>query len=1432
MEHLSAAIRVLFCCTVGLFFSAVLGAQTLPSSLSVSGTSPQAQVTNIASVGSTFTFSVSASGTAPFAYRWSKGGVDISGAVTSPYTINPVSADSAGSYTVTVTNSAGSVTSMPFTLVVREPAPVITQQPVSVTIAAGQTLSLTAAANGTPPFIFTWYKNNQNVAFNQPSTTSNTYLKTNAQLSDAGSYFVRIENPYLPSEVAQSATVTVTVSSVPPIIIQQPVSQTATYLKSTVLSAIADGAGASLTYRWFKDGVSVSAIPGLSVSVNQAFPNLNIGVMQPEHAGTYRLTVSNAAGQSVSTDAITLSISSGLSIGSHPASQTVNAGSAATFTVVANYETPFPGSPSYRWRKNGVDIAGATSSTLTIPNVQSADEGSYSALVYYPTAAGVIPQLSVISNTASLTVTSPRSPPSISTQPISQTVSAGTPTSFAVVAFGTAPLTYQWRKNGVNIPGAIAATFSLPSVQTSDVANYSVVISNSVSSVTSSDASLSLTTSAAPVISVQPTSQIVATGATVTFSITATGSTPLLSYAWFRNGQLQPGLLPTFTLTNVSAVDAGDYYVRVANMTGESVNSQTFSLTVLAPTNAPTILTQPAPQTAAVGGSATFLVSATGTPLPSYQWYKRGSGAIAGATGPSFILTTIASGDAGDFYVVVTNSAGSATSSDARLTVVAAATAVAPSIVQEPTAQNVVSGDNATFTVIANGNPAPTYQWYFNGGAIAAATSSSFSRTNAAASDAGSYYVRVTNSAGSITSAAVLLSVLAPEDQLSITTQPVSKTVGIGSSVTFSVGVKGPAALNYQWFKDGQPLTGATQASLTLSNVQSAQAGSYHVTISSRLTAAQQIVTSASASLVVTAEPLVAILTQPIDQSVLAGDAASFSVVASGTAPLAYQWLRNGATINGATHASYVIPNAQLTDSANYSVVVSDSGSSVISSTARLTVNATAFTGIYFGKLGPDGSSGDFAVTIKADGSGAMLLYLPGSKTGIVVTDFKVNPNGTFAVNGTVLTPASVDDRVSARVSKSSVPAVSGSISGSLDAATGGFTGTIAGLDVVLAGSKVSSSATSTSAGFYQAVALNGATGAVYTLVAPDGRALVVAQTASSVDGGVGKAASSGSSSAVSVTTAGGATVTTTIDANSGSVSTAVDKGPLSGTAFSGLRDDVVRTDRLANISSRGNVTASDLMIAGFVINGSIPKSVMIRATGPALDEYGIKGVVPNPKLELYRGLEKIEVNDDWSNASNVAEVVTTAGRTGAFPLISGSRDAVLLTTLSPGSYTALVSSADSTPGIALVEVYDANPFTDHATNPRLINISTRANVKTGEGLLIAGVAITGNSPKKILIRAIGPALAAYHVTDVLSDPQLKLLKGGTVIAQNDNWSDSPTQAQLIAAANSATGAFPLADGAKDSAMLVTLEPGNYTAQVTGIGETVGNALIEVYEVP
>jgi hypothetical protein len=273
---------------------------------------------------------------------------------------------------------------------------------------------------------------------------------------------------------------------------------------------------------------------------------------------------------------------------------------------------------------------------------------------------------------------------------------------------------------------------------------------------------------------------------------------------------------------------------------------------------------------------------------------------------------------------------------------------------------------------------------------------------------------------------------------------------------------------------------------------------------------------------------------------------------------------------------------------------------------------------------------------------------------------------------------------------------------------------------------------------------------------------------------------------------------------------------------------------RLVNISSRVHIFGNgDGATVGFVVTGTEPKQILIRAVGDSLATFGVSDGVANPTLTLYDASSVVTAtNSGWAGAADIAAAAKTVG---AFAFASGKTDAALLRTLAPGLYTAQVTSPNS--GSALVEVYDVGA-PDPVPTKQLINISTRAHVDAANQV-VQGFAISGDQPKRVLLRAVGPALRAFGVGDAIADPNIQLFSGAKVVASNDDWSTPATATDVttdapaeIAKVSASVGAFGLPAGGKDAALLVTLQPGLYTAAVSGSSGESGSVLVEAYEVP
>ncbi|MBS0630692.1 MAG: immunoglobulin domain-containing protein [Verrucomicrobia bacterium] len=328
-----------------------------------------------------------------------------------------------------------------------------------------------------------------------------------------------------------------------------------------------------------------------------------------------------------------------------------------------------------------------------------------------------------------------------------------------------------------------------------------------------------------------PVSATVGTPLTVAFGTLGTQSPP---DSWSTGGNVPPGL--SFSgqsgqnlLLSGTPTTPGTFTMQITGDTVSYGSTPTLSFVVnvaASGATAPAITTQPQSQSVATGANVTFTAAASGSPAPTYQWKKDGTN-VSGATSATLTLNNVQTGDAGSYTVVATNSAGSATSSAAMLTV--SATPAAPAITTQPQSQTVVAGVNVTLTAAASGVPAPTLQWQKGGVNISGATGATLTLNNVVAGDSGSYTLVATNTSGTATSTAAVLTVNAVPPTISA--QPAGHTMAVGATAVLEVQATGNS-LTYQWKKDGTGLIGATSARLVIANAQAGDAGSYTVTVS------------------------------------------------------------------------------------------------------------------------------------------------------------------------------------------------------------------------------------------------------------------------------------------------------------------------------------------------------------------------------------------------------------------------------------------------------------------------------------------------------------------------------------------------------------------------------------------------------------------------
>jgi hypothetical protein len=483
------------------------------------------------------------------------------------------------------------------------------------------------------------------------------------------------------------------------------------------------------------------------------------------------------------------------------------------------------------------------------------------------------------------------------------------------------------------------------------------------------------------------------------------------------------------------------------------------------------------------------------------------------------------------------------------------------------------------------------------------------------------------------------------------------------------------------------------------------------------------------------------------------------------------------------------------------------------SSVSLLVVNASSEGGdiVYLGNYAGGGEAGQFAL-VNARGKTVTFIAYSTAPAGRIYfhQGVPVDAGGGFLVQ----------DTTGRRVL---VGSVSGSgVSGTMDASRLTFIGPV-GMSGVSSG---------VAAGYYTGNMSGRGTSSLAAIVGADSTLTLYAADGSTQHAGAGSLDAQGR---FTLTTTTGVAFAGRIDPLTGFMSGTVTGSTVgfSEGAFTGsVASSVSFSDgSMRNLSTRGQVgTGSDVLIAGFVVGGSTPKQVLVRAIGPSLSNYGVENVLLRPSLRIFSGNVLLGSNDGWGGDG---PLVAATARVGAFPLNPTSLDAVVLLTLAPGNYTAVIGGNGGTSGVALVELYDVDAPTAFSAQ-KVMNVSTRGMVGAGQAQLIAGFVINGSLSKQLLIRAVGPTLggAPFNIEGALADPRVRVLRGdGSVVRENDNWGTGNDIA-LLNAAISKVGAFPLAAGGRDAALLISLPPGLYTVQVDGINDSSGVALVEVYEVP
>ncbi len=814
-------------------------------------------------------------------------------------------------YRCIVNDNNSTDTSGEATLAVKPPPIVVNVTITPSSTVAGADVQFTANAGGgsNSGFSYSWTKVND-PSFSQ---TERTFTLEDVTVDHSGTYTCTVTDDASNSG-SGSATLSVGEAFA---IDQHPTNLDLTETQRLNFEITLTGGTTPYQYQWQKDGID---IPNAESS---EYTKSDITVAD---AGKYRciVTDNNGNGTTLQSNEATLAVSPRVNFTQNPEEFYSTVGQPASFTIAVTGGKPLL---RFQWRKYNdpvwEDVSGATSTTLSFTSVARSNRGYYRCRVTDANNAVFDSEYARLYVYRALNVTTH---PQSAARLVGQSVTF----SFAFEG-GREPHTFQWQKDGVNIPNANEQDLVITNIELSDGGNYKCIIGeNNGTSTETNSARLSVNPNDLSIIE-SPTDESRVVGQSVTLTVSATGGEPPYQYVWEKRvgsgqwNEVYSSIDPEYTIASVALSDSGYYHCKVVDDEDEEAVSQAARLRVYPIV---TISPHPQPQTKWTGDSVVFTVGANGgNGSYSYRWMQDGS-YITGANSPTLVRRDLITGNGGVYRCRVRSLGYTVFSDTARLTVYQTAR-----ITEHPDDATVNPNEQVTFSIEAIGQDPLNLQWQKNGINLTGATSATLNFHAVSQSDEGTYRCIATNGGGSDTSRAAQLRITGPA---TVTTDPIDDTVFTGDTLAFSILAGGSIPITYQWQKNRQNISGATTNNYTKSPVTLADSGLY------RCIASNSQGNDASKEARLTVFQTVVINSHPDSVEVNPGDTVTLAIAAEGQVPISYQWEKDGHAIPNATNPQLVLKAIVTNQAGLYRCKAINGGGEVYSKPALVSVRGPA----------------------------------------------------------------------------------------------------------------------------------------------------------------------------------------------------------------------------------------------------------------------------------------------------------------------------------------------------------------------------------------------------------------------------------------------------------------------------------------------------------